>query len=262
VRVRLFKTVIAVLGNPMIYQARREVETLVRKPEGDFMKKLLIGLLALGSISTFAENVKLEANVREFQSFYKVSSIALLNSSPFHNFYSLKPGSDKNQICQKLGLGSYIHGSKKSVMGTHSVIYGRSLSLDITASAENVEISRSEILASIKCKKQSNLGDGIADQVSDREDEQTFLGTVEYGDPLFDAKITSENGESQVKTIYSPVIGTFFSKLGNRKDSCVGASAGQTIKQGDTIACIEAMFIVQKVQADFSGVIVKEYINH
>lgn len=230
--------------------------------ERGYMKKLLLGILALGSFSAFAENVKLEANVREFQSFYKVSNIALLNSSPFRNFYSLKPGSDKNQICGELGLGSYIQRSKKTTIGTHSVVYGRLLSLDITAAGENAELSPSKVLASIKCKKHSNLGEGISDQVSDREDENAFLGSVEYGDPLFDVKVTSENGESQIKTIYSPAIGTFFSKIGNRKDSCVGASAGQSIRVGDTIACIEAMFIVQKVQADFNGVIVKEYINH
>lgn len=71
------------------------------------------------------------------------------------------------------------------------------------------------------------------------------------------AEAPAEN--SNLITVKSPMIGTFYRASGPDKDPFV--QVGQTISKGDTICIIEAMKLFNEIEAEVSGKIVKVLVD-
>ena len=90
------------------------------------MKKLLIGLLMLGSLSTFA-NIEFSANEivdrGNYSEVIKPHVLGCASGECYggeHRWY-LKPSYSKSKVCRKLGFKKYIRGSRS--VGKISNIY-------------------------------------------------------------------------------------------------------------------------------------------
>lgn len=73
------------------------------------------------------------------------------------------------------------------------------------------------------------------------------------------APVTPVAEESNLITIKSPMIGTFYRSPGTDKDPFI--SVGQTINKGDTVCIIEAMKLFNEIEAEISGKIVKVLVD-
>lgn len=69
------------------------------------------------------------------------------------------------------------------------------------------------------------------------------------------AQLAESAENSNLITIKSPMIGTFYRSSGPDKDPFI--SVGQTINKGDTLCIIEAMKLFNEIEAEISGKIVK-----
>ena len=65
--------------------------------------------------------------------------------------------------------------------------------------------------------------------------------------------------ESNLITIKSPIIGTFYRKPSPDKDNFV--EVGDQISEGQTLCVIEAMKLFNEIESDFSGKIVKILVD-
>ena len=70
---------------------------------------------------------------------------------------------------------------------------------------------------------------------------------------------TAPEVDSNLITVKSPMIGTFYRASGPDKDPF--ASVGDTIGIGDTVCVIEAMKLFNEIEAEVSGKIVKVLVD-
>lgn len=73
--------------------------------------------------------------------------------------------------------------------------------------------------------------------------------------PAEPAKPAAPAAETTGLTIKSPIVGTFYSKPSPDSDSFV--SVGQTVKKGDVLCIVEAMKIMNEIESEHDGKIIK-----
>ena len=86
-------------------------------------------------------------------------------------------------------------------------------------------------------------------------------GAVSASSPIPNVPLTSEAApEARGHTVTSPMVGTFFaaSSPGARPFT----STGQRIELGDTLCIIEAMKILNQIEADCAGVVVEVLVEN
>ena len=86
------------------------------------------------------------------------------------------------------------------------------------------------------------------------------VNTVQAVAPVAETKAVAVAENSNLITIKSPMIGTFYRQSGPDKPLFV--NVGDTIKKGDTICIIEAMKLFNEIEAEFSGKIVKVLVDN
>ena len=74
-----------------------------------------------------------------------------------------------------------------------------------------------------------------------------------------DNSVVTANDESNLITIKSPIIGTFYRKPSPVKDNFV--EVGDQISEGQTLCVIEAMKLFNEIESDVSGKIVKILVD-
>ncbi|WP_315117120.1 acetyl-CoA carboxylase biotin carboxyl carrier protein [uncultured Clostridium sp.] len=62
-------------------------------------------------------------------------------------------------------------------------------------------------------------------------------------------------GEENIKTIYSPIVGTFYSSSAPDKDPFV--KVGSKVKKGDTLCIVEAMKLMNEIYSEVDGEVVE-----
>ena len=74
---------------------------------------------------------------------------------------------------------------------------------------------------------------------------------------VIEANSVEENNvtERNVNVVKSPMVGTFYAKPAPDKNAYV--EVGGTVKTGDTLCIIEAMKLMNEIESEFSGKIVK-----
>jgi len=78
---------------------------------------------------------------------------------------------------------------------------------------------------------------------------------VQAAAPQPQTKEAAPAADSNLITIKSPMIGTFYRKPSPEKDAFV--NVGDSIKKGDTICVIEAMKLFNEIEAELGGKVVK-----
>jgi len=73
------------------------------------------------------------------------------------------------------------------------------------------------------------------------------------------APVATAVAESNLITVKSPMIGTFYRASGPDKDPFI--SVGQSISVGDTLCVIEAMKLFNEIESEISGKIVKVLVD-
>ena len=95
--------------------------------------------------------------------------------------------------------------------------------------------------------------------------EKTQVETTSLNTPLSDksselSKPISEPVDSNSKEVLSPMPGTFYSAPSPEADPFV--KVGDSVKKGDTLCIIEAMKIMNEIEAESSGTISEIVINN
>lgn len=68
-----------------------------------------------------------------------------------------------------------------------------------------------------------------------------------------------EKVNENIKTVKSPMVGTFYSKPSPTADAYV--ELGKQVKKGDTLCIIEAMKLMNEIESEYTGKIVKILIE-
>ena len=80
---------------------------------------------------------------------------------------------------------------------------------------------------------------------------------------IVEPTIIEEKNEEEIKTntniVKSPMVGTFYAKPAPDKNSYV--ELGTFVKPGDTLCIIEAMKLMNEIECEFTGKIVKILVN-
>ena len=69
----------------------------------------------------------------------------------------------------------------------------------------------------------------------------------------------SEEPKEEYKEIKSPMVGTFYSRPAPNKDSFV--KVGDTVKKGQVVCIVEAMKLMNEIEAEFDGEVVEVCLN-
>lgn len=90
------------------------------------------------------------------------------------------------------------------------------------------------------------------------------IGEATLGDPIKQPKIQTtiepkQNKIQEGKIIKSPMVGTFYSKPSPTSDAFV--KVGDTVKKGDTLCIIEAMKLMNEIEAEYDGEIAEILIK-
>lgn len=77
-------------------------------------------------------------------------------------------------------------------------------------------------------------------------------------------EVSQENQQQEkvnenIKTVKSPMVGTFYSKPSPTADAYV--ELGKEVKKGDTLCIIEAMKLMNEIESEYTGKIVKILIE-
>ena len=74
------------------------------------------------------------------------------------------------------------------------------------------------------------------------------------------AEVTEAKAEANVKTITSPLVGTFYAAPS--PDDAPFVSVGDTVKKGQVIGIVEAMKLMNEIESEHDGVITEIMVNN
>ncbi|CAN5243879.1 acetyl-CoA carboxylase biotin carboxyl carrier protein [soil metagenome] len=132
--------------------------------------------------------------------------------------------------------------------------------LDLISESEVNEVSIEEGDFKIKVKKTadthaSQLQYQIPAQQQSSGQPQTGQPAAAQQTPVSEEKASSEDKEPDGEVVKSPIVGTFFEAAS--PDSEPFVKVGDKVNMGDTLCIIEAMKIMNEIDAEFSGSIQK-----
>lgn len=131
------------------------------------------------------------------------------------------------------------------------------------AGVSEVEIERKDFKITIKASQEKEKQ--VVIQQAVQPIQQAAPAVLPVAQPTADSQTTPAKetpatvDNSNLITIKSPMIGTFYRSSGPDKDPFV--SVGDTINEGDTICIIEAMKLFNEIEAEVSGKIVKVLVD-
>jgi acetyl-CoA carboxylase biotin carboxyl carrier protein len=71
---------------------------------------------------------------------------------------------------------------------------------------------------------------------------------------------TDEEGELELAIVKSPIVGTFF--RASEPDARPFAEVGDTVKRGQVLCIIEAMKLMNEIDSEYDGEVVKVYVEN
>jgi acetyl-CoA carboxylase biotin carboxyl carrier protein len=80
------------------------------------------------------------------------------------------------------------------------------------------------------------------------------------GQPAGSPILAAANEEMEFAVVKSPIVGTFYSA--SEPGAKPYASVGDTVQKGQIVCIIEAMKLMNEIQAEISGTIVKVYVEN
>lgn len=103
----------------------------------------------------------------------------------------------------------------------------------------------------ISMKKDS----GKFENVNFKKIEECKEQEINISESVSDIANNSAKDEQVYKFIKSPMVGTFYSKPSPNEESYI--NVGETIKKGSTTCIIEAMKLMNEIEAEFDGEVVE-----
>lgn len=133
--------------------------------------------------------------------------------------------------------------------------------LDLISESDVNEVSIEEGDFKLKVKKQS---DTPAPQLQYQMPSQPQSGQQPAAQPAAGSEgnePAASGGESQPdgEVVKSPIVGTFYESPSPDSDPFV--KVGDTVQKGDTLCIIEAMKIMNEIDAEFSGTVEKVIVS-
>lgn len=94
------------------------------------------------------------------------------------------------------------------------------------------------------------------DRASEVNFERELTKTSEISKPEAEIAVEDEN----LEVVVSPIVGTFYASAGPEEKSFV--NKGDKVKKGDTLCIIEAMKLMNEINAEIDGEIVEILVNN
>ncbi|MFO7799865.1 acetyl-CoA carboxylase biotin carboxyl carrier protein [Rhodohalobacter sp.] len=129
--------------------------------------------------------------------------------------------------------------------------------LDLISETELNEVSIEEGDFKMKVKKQSDAPAQSAPMQFQMPSAQQAPAQAAQPAAAPTDSSSSEKKESQPEgeTVQSPIVGTFYESPSPDSDPFV--KVGDTVQKGDTLCIVEAMKIMNEIEAEFSGTVQK-----
>jgi len=84
--------------------------------------------------------------------------------------------------------------------------------------------------------------------------------TTEAAKPAATAPSTAADDDANLHIVKSPIVGTFYEAASPGAPPFVGV--GDSVKEGQVLCIIEAMKLMNEIEADATGEIVKRFVNN
>lgn len=128
------------------------------------------------------------------------------------------------------------------------------------AGVTEVEIEQKDFKITIKAAQESQILVQATAPVQQIAQAPVALPAAVPATPVATTPATpAEADNSNLITVKSPMIGTFYRSSGPDKEPFV--SVGQSISTGDTVCIIEAMKLFNEIESEISGKIVKVLVD-
>lgn len=129
--------------------------------------------------------------------------------------------------------------------------------IDLVAESDIAELEVTEGESKVRIVKSSAVGQGQM-MMMPQQGVQQFAAPAPTAAPVAAAPVVAAEPTGHV--VKSPMVGTFY------RSSAPGAAAfvevGANIKEGDTLCIIEAMKLLNEIDADVSGVVTKILVEN
>ncbi|GAA0414617.1 acetyl-CoA carboxylase biotin carboxyl carrier protein [Massilia aurea] len=129
--------------------------------------------------------------------------------------------------------------------------------IDLVAESDIAELEVTEGESKVRIVKSSAVGQGQM-MMMPQQGVQQFAAPAPAAAPVAAAPVVAAEPTGHV--VKSPMVGTFY------RSSAPGAAAfvevGSNIKEGETLCIIEAMKLLNEIDADVSGVVTKILVEN
>lgn len=129
--------------------------------------------------------------------------------------------------------------------------------IDLVAESDIAELEVTEGESKVRIVKSSAVGQGQM-MMMPQQGVQQFAAPAPAAAPVAAAPVVAAEPTGHV--VKSPMVGTFY------RSSAPGAAAfvevGASIKEGETLCIIEAMKLLNEIDADVSGVVTKILVEN
>lgn len=129
--------------------------------------------------------------------------------------------------------------------------------IDLVAESDIAELEVTEGESKVRIVKSSAVGQGQM-MMMPQQGVQQFAAPAPAAAPVAAAPVAAPEPTGHV--VKSPMVGTFY------RSSAPGAAAfvevGSNIKEGETLCIIEAMKLLNEIDADVSGVVTKILVEN
>ena len=131
--------------------------------------------------------------------------------------------------------------------------------LDLISESEVDEVAIEEGEFKIKIKKNSaQPAQALQYQLPPQPQQQPNPQPAAATQPAQE-KTADKSSDADGEVVKSPIVGTFYEAPSPDSDPFV--SVGDIVKQGDTLCIIEAMKIMNEIEAEFSGTVQKILVS-
>lgn len=127
--------------------------------------------------------------------------------------------------------------------------------LDLISKTELNEVSIEEGDFKLKVKKQSDAPAQAAPMQFQMPAQQAPAQPAAAAAPADTGSAEKKESQPDGETVKSPIVGTFYEAPSPDSDPFV--KVGDTIQKGDTLCIVEAMKIMNEIEAEFSGTVQK-----
>jgi len=126
--------------------------------------------------------------------------------------------------------------------------------IKLVQSSDITEIEVSEGESSIRISRQGNVATPIAYAAPQAMAPAATPVTTQ------ETATVSSNNTEQEHVVNSPMVGTFYRSPG--PDSDVFVNEGDKVKKGDTLCIIEAMKLMNEIEAEYAGVVTEILVEN